>query len=535
MESDEESEKIEINEEEPDLNPFTDKCGVLHMITVPTFGKYSDNYTFLEQVLVLKSSIIPPDLPDKIRNKIDELTNSYPEVKPEYFHITLSTGTFLSSPQNENEVNPSYTTLNLISHPYIFYNCQMNQEHRSHVYCAAFTDEYEKDSIKQGEGNDILRINPDCPLNDGQLKRDVILHLGEGGVTSISPNNCAILINLNAQIINFYVIVCGTYNNTIVKCFVGNFVIIPNANNSIIFGDLYNCMIKEKNKAKLTSELILLKNKFKDYIDYVYNYGVDKIMNNAHNLNDVKNEIISIFKIIFDYSGNDDQNSKNIHEIELNNMGNYYYGNFLNYICDLYEFSRNICQNFGEEMIKSSIRNKFIEQLLIKYAKFNIKRMNSIINNFIYFIYENEDISEIEDKANQKYEDHIKDNFKIFICDLLNNESEDKLNDVKEKYGEDNFIFCSNPTILSLEHLNECIMDNGDINNELNQLDDVNKLYLFYIVWKYKGCPMNVHNDFGRVSFLNIDIDPKYYCNKNDKINCCKQLMDYLDKADEKN
>ena len=68
------------------------------------------------------------------------------------------------------------------------------------------------------------------------------------------------MINLNSQITNFYVIVCGTYGGQIVKCFVGNYVIIPNAQNSVMFGELYDKMMKEQKKKSLANELIILKN-----------------------------------------------------------------------------------------------------------------------------------------------------------------------------------------------------------------------------------------------------------------------------------
>ena len=41
------------------------------------------------------------------------------KAQPEYFDLTLSTGTVLIQ-KSDNDVNPSYTKLNLISHPYIF-------------------------------------------------------------------------------------------------------------------------------------------------------------------------------------------------------------------------------------------------------------------------------------------------------------------------------------------------------------------------------------------------------------------------------
>ena len=226
-----------------EINPYSEQCNLLKMTSIPTFGQYSDDYTFLEQVLILKSESQPDYLPEKIKSKIDNLKKNHSNVDPQYFQVTLSTSTLIS-PTSENEIKSDYTLLNLICHPYIFYDCELNKEHRTEIYCAAFHDDEEIDTIKEAEENDKLRINPDCNLDDHQLKRELILHLSKDGFPSLSPNNCGILINLNAQIINFYVIVCGTYGGNICKCFVGHFIIIPNATNSVLFGDLYNQMVK---------------------------------------------------------------------------------------------------------------------------------------------------------------------------------------------------------------------------------------------------------------------------------------------------
>ncbi len=65
-------------------------------------------------------------------------------------------------------------------------------------------------------------------------------------------------------------------------------------------------------------------------------------------------------------------------------------------------------------------------------------------------------------------------------------------------------------------------------------MDEIIRKYLFYIVWDYKGRPNNIHMDFGRVSFMNIEIDGKYFCNKEDKINCCDKLIEYMNNVDDK-
>ena len=525
---------INLNDEEDDkeIETYSNKCELLKMITVPTFGKYSEDYSFLEQILILKSPSKFENMPETMQKKLDNLKQKYPKVEPEYFHITL--GNVLIRPSNIDELKDSFEVLNLLAHPYIFYNCSLNKEHRSEIYCAAFTDENEIGTIKQREGADTLRLNPDCNLDDNQLKRDIILHMSHDGYASLSPNNCAILINFNAQIINFYVIVCGTYGGQIVKCFVGNYVIIPNAQNSVMFGDLYDVIMKDKKKYNVAQELIILKNKFKEYMNYIYNFGLNEI-SKLDNIENVKFCILKAFSFIFDFSSSeDDENSKKVHEKELNNMEAFYYYNFLNYIGTLYEFSSKIDPNFNEKLVISSIKNKYIEELLIKYREYNLQRFNNIISNYGFCLYANkEDFDDLQDKVNIKYEQDILPNLKEFFCDKLNLE-EQNLDEIKDSYNEENRNPMDNPNISVLINMCNSISNGEDINNDLKQLDDIIRKYLYFIVWDYKNRPDGVHFDFGRVSFLNIEIDGKYFCNKEDKINCCQKLIRFLEKVDEK-
>ena len=525
---------INLNDEEDDkeIETYSNKCELLKMITVPTFGKYSEDYSFLEQILILKSPSKFENMPETMQKKLDNLKQKYPKVEPEYFHITL--GNVLIRPSNIDELKDSFEVLNLLAHPYIFYDCSLNKEHRSEIYCAAFTDENEIGTIKQREGADTLRLNPDCNLDDNQLKRDIILHMSHDGYASLSPNNCAILINFNAQIINFYVIVCGTYGGQIVKCFVGNYVIIPNAQNSVMFGDLYDKIMKDKKRYNVAQELIILKNKFKEYMNYIYNFGLNEI-SKLDNIENVKFCILKAFSFIFDFSSSqDDENSKKLHEKELMNMEAFYYYNFLNYIGTLYEFSSKIDPNFNEKLVISSIKNKYIEELLIKYREYNLKRFNNIISNYGLCLYENkEDFDDLQDKVNIKYEHDILPNLKEFFCDKLNLE-EENLEEIKDSYNEENRNPMDNPNISILINMCNSISNGEDINNDLKQLDDIIRKYLYFIVWDYKNRPEGVHYDFGRVSFMNVEIDGKYFCNKEDKINCCQKLIRFLEKVDEK-
>ncbi len=525
--------------DEKEVKRFTEQCKLLQMLAIPTFGQFRQNeeYIFPEQLLVLETDTRPDNLPEKLSSKLDSLKGGRPGLNINYFHVTLSTSNLLS-PTSEKEVNSSYTLLNLIAHPYIFYDCRFTQniKHKTSIFCSVFTDDLESDTIKYEEHQPgQININPDCNLDSKNLERDIILELGDDGVTSLSPNNCGILMNLNAQIIHFYLVVLGTYVGQIVKCFVGNFVLIPNASNSPLFGDLYNRLVKENNKEQLTTEVILFRNKYNDYLNYIFSFGVNEIVSHAKNLDQIKLCIKKAFSLIYDFSINGNENdkkNKKIHEKELENMTNNYYDSLCNYIKNLYQHSE-FDPKFGEKMLENSLKNNYIEELLLKYAQYCKKRLNQMISNYEFFLYENDDaLNNIEQNADDNYSENILPNLKSLFADLLNSD-EEKVEEIKDTYSEENRIHKNNPNIETLINICNAVRNGDNIAPVLNELDDLMKIYLFYIVWIYKGKPMGIDDDFGRVSFMNEKIDKKYYCNSDDRINCCQQLIEYLEKADD--
>ena len=62
-----------IDEDDKDIEPFSEKCDLLKMITVPTFGKYSNDYSFLEQILILKSKSKFENIPEFVKKKLENL------------------------------------------------------------------------------------------------------------------------------------------------------------------------------------------------------------------------------------------------------------------------------------------------------------------------------------------------------------------------------------------------------------------------------------------------------------------------------
>ena len=518
----------EIIDNSPEISTYKEQCDLLNMISIPTFGIYSEDYAFLEQLLILKKNSIPNTLPSSVKDQIDYLKKNYPDLKPEFFHITLSSSILFSiSPEKLNPL--SYTALNYISHPYIFYNCQLNKEHKSDIYCAAYIDELEIDTIKEEKGNTHLRLNPKCNIDDGQLKREVYMHLSGDGYPSLSPNNCQLLINLNSQIINFYIITCGTYGGKIVKCFIGNYVIIPNSHNSILFNDINKSLLVQKNKEKLIEDLIVFRNKYNDMFIYILSYYLKDYIIKAKSIEEVKKYSIKAFSIIFDIFDNFKEENKKI----IENISNYYYNNIINFITDLYPYGKNISNNFGFEILENSLKNGYIVELILKYIKFNTSRINNIILNILYFICDNEDILfYFQNNSNLKFRDSIFPNLKKFCCDKLIIDL-DKLEESRNFYNEIVRNPKNNPDLEILINICQSIKNKGNIN--IYDLSDIMRNYLFYIVWEKKGKVLGVHNDFGRISFMRInEIDNKYFCSDEERLNCCELLIQHLINVDEK-
>ena len=85
-----------------------------------------------------------------------------------------------------------------------------------------------------------------------------------------------------------------------------------------------------------------------------------------------------------------------------------------------------------------------------------------------------------------------------------------------------------------LQMSNEVLNDNRDA--FLKLLDSIDKPLqnsLFFSVWRFKGKIMGVHNDFGRLSFIQSNqICQVYHCSKEEQYEICLQMMSLLEKID---
>ena len=203
----------------------------------------------------------------------------------------------------------------------------------------------------------------------------------------------------------------------------------------------------------------------------------------------------------------------------------------LNFIANLYPDSNIVSPVFGEKIMENSLNMNYFGELICKYIEYFKNRINDIIFKMVYSMVDNEEILfYIKNKADEKYTKDLLPNIKG-ICsknlDLDENqliEVIDKVSKIKQK---------PNPNIDLL--INICNDINNKKNFSIDNLDDIFKNYLFFIVWEYKGKISGIHNDFGKVSLMRInEIDSKFFCNDEDRIKCCQELIQRLIDADEK-
>ena len=181
--------------------------------------------------------------------------------------------------------------------------------------------------------------------------------------------------------------------------------------------------------------------------------------------------------------------------------------------------------------MENSLKLGYFQEIILKYNEYFKSRINNIIFGMIYFMIEDEElIFYIKNKADEIYTKDVLPNIKNLIINKLDldeksfNEIIDNYSKIKKK---------SNPNIELL--INICNHINKKEIFNIEDLDDIIKKYLYFIVWEYKGKQNGIHNDFGRLSFLRInEMDSKYFCNDEDRIKCCQLLIQKLIDVDEK-
>jgi hypothetical protein len=527
---------LKNNNNDISFNYFNKECSILQMLSIPYLGVYSDDYTFMSPTLNIKLQTPPKNLPKTIKNKLKKLPLN---LEPSFFHITLD-GSNLYKNYNQRIINDKFARINVIPHPYIFYNVNLikGREHVTHVYASIYTrkqNNYE-DFIKESNEGDNVRINPECDFLDKSLKREIILHLSDDGFPAISPNNLSILLNLNCQIISFYLIIVGTYKNSPCKFCVVEFLIFPNFYQNEIFKDLYKSFVKNNDN---TQDILL--NCSLTYLIYsnifkkVFFYFFDEIIQ-CKNADSYKELYKTIFTTIFDYENYELDKEQQMKD--LINIGNFYFENLISFVEFLFEDKEHKIKNYGYEILSNCFEKEYILEIIIKYINFHIKYIFDIFFSFNYYLndYENfneEIIEEISQSMFNEKWNKIEDK----ICKQLNVEKEifeKKVNNIEIKLRNKNRKTIPNRNIEIFKKILNELLEKNNLNESLvNELDVPIQNFLFYNVWEMKGCLMGIHNDFGKYSFLRKIIPSCYHCDNEEIFKICEEMCEILEKIDQ--
>ena len=510
------------------------QCSLLNMPAIPTFGIYDRNeYLLMDSFHILKSQRMMPDnLPPLLFKNIKLLFQKNKKIIPEFYHITLDANRLYSN-SNERIIETNVARINLVAHPYIFSNHNISQTSKTHINCAIFKESDELGTILESNEEDGIKINPE-EIISSKLNREIIIEIDQDKKKLyLGPNNCSFLINLNSQIINFYCIVLGTHNNTITKCFIGNYVIIPNAFKSNILKITSQNLLNYQNNHDLFLNLLVGQLSYNDSLMSILFYFLDIIIKNnsyTRNIEGIKIFFIKGFKLIYEFDKNNDNHKE--HEQDLYNIGNFYFDQIKKFINYIYEGSEYI-ENFSEKVLLCSLKNNYIIEIIIKYIDFHLSRINNIICSYFDYFNEKINFSNLKEEANKI---HKEKNWKIIhevYCKQLNINKKD-FDKAISYFINKNRKKIVNHNIELFDKLCKGLLENQNIDQKiLEEIDEPIKEYFYYHIWVYKGQLKGVHKNFGEYSFLcNNKIKPIYHCQSDERYTFVDKMKSILIEAD---
>ena len=509
------------------------QSSLLNMPAIPTFGIFDRNqYLLMEPIHIIKSQRMMPDnLPPILFQNIKILFQKYKQIIPEFYHVTLDANKLYTN-SNERIIETNYTRINLVAHPYIFTNPNFSQTSKTHINCAIFKENDELETIIESGENDGLRINPECEITSQNLYREIKIEIDQNKNIYLEPNNCSFLINLNSQMISFYCVVLGIHNNRVTKCFIGNYVIMPNALNSHLLKITSQNLLNYQNNDEMFLSLIKGQLLYNDSFMGILFYFLNNIINNKSSIKSIdaiKNNFINAFKIIYEFDTNNV--SQKEHEQDLYNIGIFYFEQIKKFINYIYTGS-NYIDNFSEKFLLCSLKDNYIIEIIIKYIDFHLSRINNIIFSYFNF-YDKIDLQRIKEEANKIHKEKNWSMFNDIFCKRL------KIN--KKDFDKAISIFVNkrrvrivNRNIELFDKLSKVFLENQNIDLKiLDEIDEPIREYFYYHIWIYKGKLNGIHKNFGKYSFLCSDkIKPIYHCQSDERYNFIDQMKSILIEAD---
>ena len=514
------------------LNPL------MNLPAIPTFGIFdTSSYLLMRQIHIIKSqNIMPNNLPPNIISQIKILSQTHPKIIPEFYHITLNANEIYAN-YNDRIIETNLVRINLVAHPYIFNNSKFSQSAKTHMNCAIYKSTDELDAINESyEESTCIKINPKCDIISPELNREIILNINQQEKKMLlEPNNCSFLLNLNCNIINFYCIVIGTHNNLPTKCFIGNYVIITNAlKKSILFSFIQRLSNYNNLKQLILSMLLnqmLYNDSFMFIIYYILDKIVNKLKNKVWNIDEIKNIFINGFKVFFDFEYDKNNVSQKEHEIDLDNICNYYFDHIKKFINHLYIGSYCI-NNFSENMLVCNISSKYIFELLRKYIDFHLSLIHNTFYSYLGYFSQEIDIKQIKEEAKNIHKSEIWQQYKDHFCKELKITSKD-FDKIIISFIDKNWKRIENKNVKYLIEICEALNQGKPFESIFEKIDEPIKEYFYYYVWDYKGRLKGVHKNFGKYSFFcNDKIKKIYHCNQKEKFDFCEKMIQIITQAD---
>ena len=520
------------------LRNYTNQCELLQMFSIPYFGTYDSEYNFIQPIFCLENKTLPNHIPNHINKKLTTTLKKY-NIPFNYFHITADASSIYNK-SNQRIIECNEVRLNLVPHSFIFKDLKnkLTSDYQISVYPSLFKFKSDFDTIKQTEEKDNLIINPKCELYDKELERTIILHRTREGVPAISPNNISILFNLNCQLIHFYIIILGTYRGKISNGCLCEYVIMPNAFNCRLFMDMNLSFMNAINVENIMENIYKCKMIYNDNFKNVIEYFLYEIIcKYKENRNIVRNEwfkdyFIKAFNNIFDFGDNgiDDQIS---HEVDINNMSEFYYNNLLSFVGKLFGDEESKVEKYAIDIINCSLKDYYIVDIIEKFINFHLSKINSIFNGYQNYLEYFKLFDLIKENARIEYISYVWPNLKEFICSLLGISVSEFEKKTKEISSQKKNI---NKNIEEFYKISNNLLNNVKISEkEMNKIDFPFLNYLYYLVWESRGKIKGVHKYFGKYSFLqDSSISLCYHCQNDERYELLINMAQKIESADSK-
>ena len=533
------NQKIKVNRNQISntiLNNYKKQCEILQMYSIPYFGTYDKEYNFINPILCLENPTMPKNLPKNINKKITSTLNKY-NIPFNFFHITADASS-LYNKSNQRIIECNEVRLNLVPHSFIFQNLKnkLTSDYEIPVFPCLFKFKSDYDIIKETEENDNLIINPKCELYDKKLERRIILHRTKEGDPAISPNNISILFNLNCQIIHFYLIILGTNRGKISNGCCCEYVIMPNAFNCKLFMDMNISFMNAINVENILENIykckMIYNDNFKNIIQYFLYEIIYYYKQNRSLIKDewFKNFFINGFKNIFDFGDNGLVN-EDIHNIDINNMCEFYYNYLLIFIANLFGDEELKIEKYAIDIINCSLKDYYIVDIIGKFINFHLSRINKIFNSYQNYIEYFQLFDIIKENARIEYINFIWPNQKEFLCSFLGinvSDFETKTNEIKAQKKN------KNKNIDEFYKISNNLLNNGKISqNEMNKIDFPFLNFMYYRVWELRGKIKGVHKHFGKYSFnQDYTISLCYHCQNDERYELLIDMAQKIERGD---